>query len=728
MPPRTRRKLNPEARAEIGAMRECDTCGEIKEVNNKNYAVSNKGLRGWHITCRVCQGVAAAEKGRVDARGKKPRVREGTEFATLTDEMYNLAETNTVRHAARIEEIATELRTEVIRLHEAGEDRKSFRMFIDIVKPLVAGWMEPGAIHDDIIDGLLSTNRRRLIIATRYSAKSTLTSIYVTWRILLNPLIKVMVISRGSKLASRMLRTIRRVFIENCPVLWHLRPTEDCLDNAEQYQSPQTLTVATGGTTVSSFGITSDVTGSRADLTIGDDVEGPADDTPEKVGELEEKLNELHMINPTGEKLMLGTYQTEFSIYAVLADKEDADGEKVWELHRACMFEEDNEAKTIRSRWPAMFSDADAMDWRRSVTARAWRLHAMLIADPSILNERPLKISDLILIEGNARAKEFPLLVARRNTHAPDVPTWGAPKGDKWYYGEVSGDNALYVQTVMAVDPASGLAARDAIGVAIVSVTGSGYAVIRHLEGVRSHSKAENMRRLAIIAKTFGATDLVVEETEESFFGSTLENELVLVGHPMSTEKAKHGGMKKGQRIIDALAPTMGAGKIIILESVVRSDHGGEFVTQLTKVSYDGRTGKAKDHDDIVDALAHAVNVIRGSLLSDPADNIATHRKAKLDRWRGVSLRQGGLGIDHRAGPGVSVGRHVGTGLDNQLPMGEALIAEDEVLIKLTTRRDALQEVVQEDLALGRTPDAYITKKITSLTRQIEELKELNVI
>jgi hypothetical protein len=53
-------------------------------------------------------------------------------------------------------------------------ERESLRLFVNVVKPLVAGWMEPGAIHDDIIDGLLSTHRRRLVIATRYSAKSTL--------------------------------------------------------------------------------------------------------------------------------------------------------------------------------------------------------------------------------------------------------------------------------------------------------------------------------------------------------------------------------------------------------------------------------------------------------------------------------------------------------------------------------------------------------------------------
>ena len=728
-PPRTRRKLNPEARAELGLDRECETCGEIKAVSNKSYAQSNKGKRGWHTTCRVCQGVGKAEKGVKTGDLIKSAIRDGAECDPLIEEMYRLAETN--RNPARIEEVAQELRVRVLELHDDGKRLASFRLFVQIVKPMVAGWMEPGAIHEDIIDGLLSEDRRRLIIATRYSAKSTLTAIYVAWRILLDPLIKVMVISKGAKLAARMLRVVRKVFFQNCPMLLHLVPSEDCLDNAEQFQTPASLKVTTGGATMSSFGVTSDLPGYRSDLTIGDDVEGPSDDTPEKVAELEEKLNEIHMINPIGEKVMLGTYQSEFSVYAVLADKVDKDGLSVWEHHRCCMFEEDPDGRDIRSRWPGMFSDEDAMDWRKSVTARAWKLHAMLIADPSILNERPLKISDLILVNASAMAREFPLIINRTQTPAPDMPTWGAPKGDTWYYGETSGESTTYVQTVISVDPASGLAGRDAIGVAIISITGSGYAVIRHLEGVRGPSKAHNMRRLATIARDFAATDLVVEETEESFFGSTLEAELVIVGHPMSVHKAKHGGMQKGKRIIDALAPTMGAGRIIMLESVARSDHGGEFVTQMTKVSYDGRTGKSKDHDDIVDALAHGINVVRGSLLSDPADNIAQHRTTRLDRFRGVPLRQGGLGVDHQDPTGLSrkqMGRNIGTGVRGMLTMGEALIAEDEVLIKLVARRDALSDVIREDAVMGKKADLYIVKKVQNLTNQINELKELNVL
>jgi hypothetical protein len=725
-PPKTRRKMGPVARAELGRPRECVSCGEIKEVSEKNFALSKKGTRDWHDTCRVCQGVLSAER-LTKQSSVAPILAVGREDETddLIAEMYLLTETG--RNPGRADEIAKLLRDSIVQLHDNGQRKDSFRLFVKCVKPLVAGWVEPGAIHDDIIDGLISEHRRRLIIATRYSAKSTLTSIYVAWRVMLDPLIKIMVVSKGAKLAARMLRTVRHVFFANCPMLTHLKPTEDCLDNAEQFQTPQSLKVTTGGATLSSFGRGSDLPGYRSDLTIGDDVESGSDDTPEKVVDLEEQLNELHMINPKGEKIMLGTYQSEFSIYARLADKTDGDGESIWELHRAIMFEEDPDTKTVRSRWPQMFSDKDGLDWRKSVTARAWRLHAMLIADPSILNERPLKISDFILVAASPLAPRFPLVIQRTNQVALDVPTWGAPKGDLWYRGEAAGGDADYAMTVMSVDPASGLAGRDAIGVSVISVTPSGFAVIRHLEGVRGPSKGANMRRVAEIARTFKITELVVEETEEGFFGETLEGELILLDYPVSVRKVTTGQQQKGRRIIEALAPPMGAGRIVILEQVARSDHGGDFVNQMVRISYDGRTGKAKDHDDIVDALAHAIAVVKSSLISDTADNISSHHLQKLDRLRYVPLRFGGLGGRNREDKNTHRVA-VGTGLKDDLSMGEQLIEEDEVLTKTVTRRDMLRDILQQDLQAGRAVDPGIARRIQSLTDQIKELTEAQVL
>jgi hypothetical protein len=644
----------------------------------------------------------------------------------LIEEMYILSTSN--RNPTRLDEIVLDIRERLDGLLLLEDKSQAFEFFINIVKPLIAGWMEPGAIHDDIKKGLLSEHRRRLVIATRYSAKSTLTAIYIAFRIYEDPLMKVMVISRGSKLAARMLRTVRRVIIGNCPILSHLEPSDECLDNAEQFQTPQTLQVVTGGATLTSLGMGSNLPGFRADLTIGDDVEGPQDDTPEKVQQLEEDLNELHMINPRGEKVMLGTYQSEFSVYAKLADLVDVDGTAVWEHHRACMFEEGeiDGKEVIQSRWPGMFSDADALDWRRSVTQRAWRLHAMLIADPSILHERPLKISDLpVLLEYNPKGSLFPLSIGRTKEKIDGLTTWSAPKGDVWFQASPQGTDVPLADIIMAVDPASGLAGRDAIGVAVLGVTEGGLGIILHLEGVRAADKTTARRRVAQIGADYKASVCVVEELADGLFGETLEGDFVLVNYPMSVEKVTTGGQQKGRRIIENLAPPMGAGRLAILESVARSDHGGEFVNQLVRISYDGRTGSAKDHDDIVDALAHAVAKCKYSLVSDISQNMADHKARKLDRWARVPIRDGGLGVGPEETEGLTRAFDMHAG---EMSLADALLAEDEVVIALVERRDRLQEVVSEDIRFGRQPEPRTIERIRGLTSQIKQLQELDVL
>lgn len=721
--PKTQKKLSVEARAELGMPRQCPSCDEYKIVSETTFALHSKGLKGWHRVCRVCQGIAASEKPKKEWLAS-PRETGKSGTPSLIEEMYTLHQSN--RNPERVREISEELATRVRALAEGGDRKQSFELFIDIVKPLIAGWMEPGQIHEDIKAGLLSDHLRCLIIATRYSAKSTLTAIYVAWEIFLNPLIKVMVISRGSKLAARMLRTVRKVILANCPMLLHLCPTEECLDNAEQFQTPHTLQVVTGGATLTSLGMGSNLPGFRSDLTIGDDVEGPKDDTPEKVQQLEEDLNEMHMINPKGRKIMLGTYQSEFSVYAKLADLEDHTGDKTWELHRACMFEEDEDNKTITSRWRGMFSDDEAMDWRRSVTTRAWRLHAMLIADPSILHERPLKISDLPVLDWPANESKFPITFSRSTAKDLDLPRWSAPKGDDWYEGIPTTITAGLAEVILAVDPASGLAGRDAIGVAVLGITQAGYGIILHLEGVRSHDKAIARKRVAQIGANFHCTTCVVEELADGLFGETLEGDFVMLNYPLSVEKVTTGGQQKGRRIIENLAPPMGASRLGILRRVAESDHGGEFVNQLVRISYDGRTGKAKDHDDIVDALAHAVAKAKLSLISDVAENVASHKADELDRWSRIPMRYGGLGaMQDDEVPGS---RTIGLGAPEGQDLAQALLEEDEVLLSLKERRDRMQEVVNEDLRFGRGVDQRTVERIKSLTHQIKELQELSVL
>lgn len=717
-------KLSQQARQWQGTNRTCVSCGDTKVVDVKTYAPSKDGKGGWAEVCRVCQGTEAAMAGNINVTSDRPKpvkLAPSDQLDAMIEEMY-LEAGKRKPDFERIEEIKLYLESELKRL----PDEESFRLFIRVLKPCLGdGWKEPGTIHDDIIKGLMSPHHKRLIIATRYSAKSTITSWWVTWRLWKDPYLRILVISARSDLAKRMLNTIRKVYLANCPLLEHLVPNEDCLDNADQFQTPQAITLTTGGVSFTSHGITSNITGLRADLVIGDDVEAPDVNTPEKVEDLMERITEFSMIAAKGHQVLLGTYQSEFSLYARLLDMDDLDGKPVWENHRACMFEEDtiDGQKVYASRWPAMFSDDDARRLRGEMSERLWKLHMMLVADPSILNDRPLKISLLPVIDHDPISLKGPAKIEGQPLKArPELNTWGAPKGDEWW-GIDMADQALepYQATVMAVDPASGMAGRDAIGVAILGILPSGHGVIRWLEGVRGPDKMKNIRRCAELVKKFGVTALYVEELADGLFGETLEQQNVLLGNPMAVNKVTTGGVQKGRRIVETLQPPMANGRLLILKDVCQSEFGADFVHQLVRITYDGRTGKAKDHDDIVDALAHAVASQKGVLVSDVADNRSMLAAQKVEHWRGMSRRFGfGSSRDQADGYGaVFVGNAGEKGGD----IGERLFEEDQVLIAMEERLRALQDVLETDRALGRTPDQDIVERIQRLDKQVRQLK-----
>jgi hypothetical protein len=277
--------------------------------------------------------------------------------------------------------------------------------------------------------------------------------------------------------------------------------------------------------------------------------------------------------------------------------------------------------------------------------------------------------------------------------------------------------------------------------VAVLSITTAGYGIIRHLEGVRGADKMKNIQRVAKIVAHYNATRLVVEELADGLFGETLEGILVQLNYPTMVEKVTTGGQQKGRRIIETLEPPMVAGRLVMLEQVARSDHGGEFVNQLVRISYDGRTGKAKDHDDIVDALAHAVFAEKSSLVSSVSDNIGEHQVARLDRWRGVPLRDGGLGVrpgddadkvtsitgrgftrgaKSRVFESASVEGTAGEGFS----YAERLLEDDGVLRKMIVRMNGLREAIATDRLTGRPTESRMVAQVKALDIQIKELKE----
>ena len=135
------------------------------------------------------------------------------------------------------------------------------------------------------------------------------------WRLLLNPNVNILVVSASKNRADDFSTFCLRLLHE-IPILQHLYPRD------EQRQSKISFDVNTAiasqQPSVKSLGITSQITGSRADLVVADDVETSGNTQTQFMRDkLSEAIKEFEaVIKPDTSRIVyLGTPQTEQSIY-----------------------------------------------------------------------------------------------------------------------------------------------------------------------------------------------------------------------------------------------------------------------------------------------------------------------------------------------------------------------------------------------------------------------------
>lgn len=168
-------------------------------------------------------------------------------------------------------------------------------------------------LSDDKID-------RKVIEAFRGVGKSYLTVAFVLWKLRLNPELKFLVVSASMKFAREFVSFCKQLLYNDnlfkCMIPEsHQRSASDAFDVAfiQPDKSPS----------VKAVGITGQMTGSRADYIIFDDVETPNNSlTNEQRMKLSESIKEAAAILKVGGTIIyLGTPQTESSIYNLLGDR-----------------------------------------------------------------------------------------------------------------------------------------------------------------------------------------------------------------------------------------------------------------------------------------------------------------------------------------------------------------------------------------------------------------------
>jgi len=526
------------------------------------------------------------------------------------------------------------------------EELKDFRNFLFLIWKHL-NLPEPTPIQYNIADFMQGDDKRVIIEAFRGVGKSWICSAYVVHQLFLNPSLNFLVVS-ASKTRSDDFSTFTLRLIHEVPFLAHLKP------NDKQRFSKISFDVgpapASHAPSVKSLGVTSQLTGSRADIIIADDIEVANNSATQAMREkLSEQVKEFDAIlkpEDSSKIIFLGTPQTEDSIYNKLQER--GYKARIWPAKyvtpqsnekgyngavKAICVDSEKEGKATE---PTRFSDIDLLEREMSYGRSGFAMQFMLDTRLSDTDRHPLKLNDLIVADIDKELAPEKLVWAQ----APDlvwdgsVPNVGF-SGDRYYRPfKAVGEHIPFTGSVLAIDPSG--RGKDETGYAVVKML-NGMLFVPDAGGLQGGYSEETLKTLAMIAKNHQVNAIVVE----SNFGDGMFNEIfkpVLTKvHPCTMEEVRHN-IQKERRIIDTLEPIMNQHRLIISPEVIRKDFETaqgyppelqlryQLMYQMSRIT---RDRGAITHDDRLDALSIAVNYWTEQMAQDAEDNIA-NRKAEL--------------------------------------------------------------------------------------------------
>lgn len=515
--------------------------------------------------------------------------------------------------------------------------------------------VEPTPLQYAMMEALQNHGADMQLQAGRGAGKSVLTSILVSWFLLRDPNCTVMVLSATAQKAVEFISMTRRI-CDLVPYCQHLAPGDHMTDNAFAFNCGSRSKVGQDSS-VFARGITSQITGSHADIVITDDIEIEGNsDTAEQREKLLGRLHELEQIrNPGGRVIMLGTPQTRDSIYNQLA----AGYPQV--KFPACMpdptiqSQSENVSQWIKdlplepgdSTQPERFSSELLEERRAKIGPAKFDLHYRLDCSLADVDKYPLRLADLIVIDTDPEM--FPAKIVWANGEAhKKVPSFGM-SGDMIYKPMyIAHEFIPYTQTCVFVDPSG--RGRDETGLCVASLV-NGYIVVHELVGLEGGYDEPTLEKIAKYALRYNANQIHVE----SNFGDGTVAALLrpVVGRlcgQVGVEEYRVSGMKEA-RMISNIEPVMAAHRLVFNTKAIRDEANQIQITRLTDMK------GALKHDDRVDVLSAACDHWRDGLQVDvdemAARNVAKAEEDYIQMWVDDS-RRGQVISEARGGSGTS--------------------------------------------------------------------------
>ncbi len=434
--------------------------------------------------------------------------------------------------------------------------------------------------------------------------------------------------------------------INDIEILNHLAATDNQRDSMVAFDVAPSL--PDHSPSVKSVGITGQITGSRADVLIADDVEVPNNSATQMMRDkLSEAVKEFDAIlKPGGRIIYLGTPQTEMSLYNQLPER--GYDVRIWtsrypELAQVVKYQgrlapmitrdlERDSSLVGKPVDPKRFDDKDLMERAASYGRAGFALQFMLDTALSDGDRYPLKVADLIVMNLNPTMGHLKIAwAASPELVINDLPNV-ALTGDKYYRPMwMADDMSDFTGCVMSIDPSG--RGNDETGYAVIKALG-GMLFLVDAGGILGGYSDETLESLAHIAKKHQVKQIIVEAN----FGDGMYTQLLkpFLGriYPCTVEEVKHSSNKEA-RIIDTLEPVISTHRLVVDERLIKKDYETakelkySLFYQLTRIT---RERGAITNDDRLDALAIAVAYWSESMARDTGKAAKSILDAALDK------------------------------------------------------------------------------------------------
>lgn len=408
-------------------------------------------------------------------------------------------------------------------------------------------------------------NNTAVLQSFRNSAKSTIAAAFIVWLLVNDPSLIILIQSADNNTAMKM--------VEDCKRIINIHPMANHLRGADSTWTANRIVVKGSisgrNDSISARGIFSNVTGSRADLIVFDDVEVPRNAGSEDLRQrLRARIAESHhLLNPGGRKLFIGTPHAYDSIYPEIVGK----GASSLTIPLLNNLKGDFPSLTGDITWHERWDLEEILNKQLACKSRA-EFFSQYQLIPMAIEDAILDPSNLLVYDGE-----------------PEVLT--ANRSSLLRIGDIR-MRAVCAWWDFATNTKNG----DASVLAIVYLSYEGHLYIHRVIQLK-HSPEQQCEQVRDIAKTFKLAKVCVETNGPgSLAPAMLLKEVRGLGIAV---QGIHSTQKKSDKIIEAFDVALSSGMVHVHESVLST----QFMTQLR----DFNPARMHKHDDFVDAPASAI-------------------------------------------------------------------------------------------------------------------------